>query len=172
MTFRAVYLAATAAVLLFLLAGCPDVPPALDDDQYEPNESNATAWFLGEVRASDPPASWNAAISTSTDRDYFAVLADDENSIGVIGDIEQFALNVHLVSPEGIDLDLYLYDESGTPIDSSTGPAGAGETVDAAWSGTVGLEDSRTWVIEVRGAGGSWGGGEYTLTIDLAESLE
>ncbi|MNU70235.1 hypothetical protein D3C71_596370 [compost metagenome] len=108
---------------------------------YEPNNSSAAA-------ATIPLATTiSAAISTSTDPDYYKVTT---TSVGT----HQFSL----VGPSGVDYDLYVYNSAGTQIGS-----GVGSTATESISITnlaVG-----TYTIQVMGYNGANSPTCYTLNV-------
>lgn len=108
---------------------------------YEPNETQAAA-------ATIPLATTiSAAISSSTDQDYFKVTT---TSVGTY----QFAL----AGPSGVDYDLNVYNSSGTLIGSGAGST-ATETVSIA-NLAVG-----TYTIQVFGYNGANSATCYTLNV-------
>jgi hypothetical protein len=160
------FLFAFAVVGLLLLAGCPATLPA----DYEPNDSLADSFDLGTIEEGMPERAWNATIAPSGDFDFFGLTAVDSSSIGIPGNSETFALAVRLLPPEGTNYDLHLYDGSGTLLDSSTNTGAAEDTIQLVWPGTYGLDDSKDFRIEVRGAGGAASATPYTLFADLEET--
>ncbi|MNJ84376.1 hypothetical protein D3C87_18270 [compost metagenome] len=108
---------------------------------YEPNNSSAAA-------ATIPLASTiSAAISTSTDPDYYKVTT---TSVGT----HQF----NLVGPSGVDYDLYVYNSAGTQIGSGVGST-ATESVSIT-NLAVG-----TYTIQVMGYNGANSPTCYTLNV-------
>ncbi len=108
---------------------------------YEPNNSSAAA-------ATIPLASTiSAAISTSTDPDYYKVTT---TSVGT----HQFSL----VGPSGVDYDLYVYNSVGTQIGSGVGST-ATESVSIT-NLAVG-----TYTIQVMGYNGANSPTCYTLNV-------
>lgn len=108
---------------------------------YEPNNSQAAA-------ATIPLATTiSAAISSSTDQDYFKVTT---TSVGT----HQFAL----VGPSGVDFDLYVYNSAGTQIGSGTGST-ATENVSIS-NLAVG-----TYTVRVFGYNGANSATCYTLSV-------
>lgn len=108
---------------------------------YEPNNTSATA-------AAIPLATTiSAAISTSTDPDYYKVTT---TSVGTY----QF----NLAGPSGVDYDLYVYNSAGTQIGSGVGTT-ATESVSIA-NLAVG-----TYTILVSGYNGANSATCYTLNV-------
>jgi hypothetical protein len=108
---------------------------------YEPNESQAAAATIPLT------TTISAAISSSTDQDYFKVTT---TSVGTY----QFAL----AGPSGVDYDLYVYNSSGTLIGYGTGST-ATENVSLA-----GLAVG-TYTVRVFGYNGANSPTCYTLNV-------
>jgi hypothetical protein len=160
-----------ACLCLFLLAGCPAT--VLDD--YEPNDALAVFFDLGSVTEGLAERSWSATISPDGDRDFYGFLAEEASDVTEIPlDEELFTLVLRLVPPQAPDArnyDLYLYSESGSLLDSSTNPDSAEETIVYTWDGVVGLDDSLSFRMEVRGAEGDDSTSPYTLHGSLGETF-
>jgi len=108
---------------------------------YEPNNSSAAA-------ATIPLATTiSAAISTSTDQDYYKVTT---TSVGT----HKFSL----VGPSGVDYDLYIYNSAGTQIGAGTGTT-ATETV------TITNLAVGTYTVRVIGYNGANSTTCYTLNV-------
>jgi hypothetical protein len=162
-------LSALAAAGLLLLAGCPSDHP----DAYEPNETIADFFDLGTVAGSPTESSWIGTISPEGDGDFYGMTAEDPDTLQVPGTPEHFTLTVRMIPPQSPDArnyDLYLYDEAGTEVDSSTNTGSAEETITVTWHGTVGPDESADFRVEVRGAGGDSSSSPYTLYASLEES--
>ena len=81
---------------------------------------------------------------------------------------ETFTLTIRLMPPQAPNAknyDLYLYDDSGNPLDSSTNPDCAEDAIVRGWAGTYGLSDSREFRVEVRGAGGDSSPVPYAFSL-------
>ena len=153
----------------FLLAGCPVQNP----DAYEPNETIADSYDLGTVAEVPSESSWGATLSPAGDHDFYGFTAPDPSTIGFPSDPEHFTLTVGMVPPQAPDArnyDLYLYDDAGSALDSSTNADSAEETITFTWDGTVGMNDARIFRIEVRSVGGDFSGALYTLYASLGET--
>jgi hypothetical protein len=152
-----------------LLAGCP----LEHHDAYEPNETLAGYYDLGTVAESPSESSWIATISPAGDRDFYGFTAEDPTTIGLAGAPEHFTLTARMVPPQSPDArnyDLYLYNDSGSELDSSTNPASSEETVVLTWDGTVGMDDSVDFRVEVRSVGGDFTVVPYVLYANLEET--
>ncbi len=107
---------------------------------FEPNETQATAAAITSGAAN------SAAISTSTDVDYFKI------TTSVTGN-----LVCNLAGPSGVDYDLYVYNSAGTQL-------GAGETSTATESVSLTNQTAGTYYIKVVGYSGANSTTCYTLT--------
>jgi hypothetical protein len=107
---------------------------------FEPNETQATAATITAGVAN------SAAISTTTDVDYFKVVttATSNNTFSLAG-------------PSGVDYDLYVYNSAGTQIGSSEGTT-ATETV------SLSSQAAGTYYIKVVGYNGANSATCYTIT--------
>jgi hypothetical protein len=162
-------LSAAALAVLPLLAGCPGALP----DEYEPNDALASAYDLGEVLGNEPEHSWSATISPKGDVDFYALTASEGTGIGMPFAPERFTFTLRLVppqAPDARDYDLYVYDLSGTLIESSRVSGAAEETIDLQWDGTVGADDSVEFRVEVRSAGHDASPSPYALYAALVET--
>jgi hypothetical protein len=163
-------LSAVALVGLLLLAGCPAT--LLDD--YEPNETITDFYCLGTVEGNVPEESWTATISPKADVDFFLILAEEESGFGFPMTDELLTLTIRMVPPQASDAhdyDLYLYDEAGSFLDSSTNSGACEETIVFTWDGVCGLSDSREFYVEVRGVGHESSATPYTLYAHLVEEM-
>ena len=106
---------------------------------FEPNETQATAAAIATGVAN------SAAISTSTDIDYYAITTTGTNNIAY-----------NLVGPSGVDFDLYVYNNAGTQIGSSAGTT-ATETI------SLTSQAAGTYYIKVLGYNGANSASCYTI---------
>ena len=106
---------------------------------FEPNETQATAAAIATG------ATNSAAISSSTDIDYYSITTTGTNNIVY-----------SLVGPSGVDYDLYVYNSAGTQIGSSLGST-ATETV------TLNSQAAGTYYIKVIGYNGANSATCYTI---------
>ncbi len=108
---------------------------------FEPNETQATAATISTGVAN------SAAISTSTDVDYFQVVttATSNNTFSLVG-------------PSGVDFDMTVYNSAGTQIGSGTGST-ATETV------SLTSQAAGTYYIRIFGFSGANSASCYTLTV-------
>ena len=106
---------------------------------FEPNESTAAAALItsGVVNS--------AAITTSTDNDYFKITTTATSNIVY-----------NLVGPSGVDFDLTVLNSSGTQIGSSAGTT-ATETI------TLNNQAAGTYYIRVYGYSGAFSATCYTI---------
>ncbi len=93
------------------------VGPAYDDWR-EPNETRATAYFIGLWSGGGPGWSFDAVIKTPTDTDWYVFSMDSSD----------VALSIDLTSLP-FDYDLELYNEGGTLIASSTNGGTSSESI-------------------------------------------
>jgi Metallo-peptidase family M12B Reprolysin-like/Secretion system C-terminal sorting domain/Bacterial pre-peptidase C-terminal domain/Fibronectin type III domain len=109
---------------------------------FEPNETQATAALISTGVAN------SAAISTSTDNDYFRVVttATSNNTFSLVG-------------PSGVDFDMTVFNSAGTQIGSGTGST-ATETV------SLTNQAAGTYYIRVFGFSGANSASCYTLTVN------
>lgn len=106
---------------------------------FEPNETQAAAAAISSGVTN------SAAITTSTDVDYFKITTTATSNIVY-----------NLVGPSGVDYDLYVYNSAGTQIGSSTGTT-ATETV------TLNSQAAGTYYIKVIGYSGANSATCYTI---------
>ncbi len=107
---------------------------------FEPNETQATAAAITSGVAN------SAAISSSTDVDYFQItIAATSNIV------------TNLAGPSGVDYDLYVYNSSGTQL-------GASESSTATESVSLSSQAAGTYYIKVIGYNGANSATCYTLT--------
>ncbi len=106
---------------------------------FEPNETQATAAAISSGVTN------SAAISTSTDVDYYSITTSGTNNIAY-----------NLVGPSGVDYDLYVYNSAGTQIGSSAGTT-ATETV------SLTSQAAGTYYIKVIGYSGANSATCYTI---------
>lgn len=106
---------------------------------FEPNETTATAAAItsGVVNS--------AAITTSTDVDYFKITTTATSNIVY-----------NLVGPSGVDFDLTIYNSAGTQLSTATG-ATATETI------TLTNQAAGTYYIKVFGFSGAFSSTCYTI---------
>jgi hypothetical protein len=111
---------------------------------FEPNETQATAATIIAGVAN------SAAITTSTDIDYFKVVttATTNNTFSLVG-------------PSGVDYDLTIYNSAGTQIGSSAGST-ATETV------SLTNQAAGTYYIKIIGYNGANSATCYTITATTA----
>ena len=107
---------------------------------FEPNETQATAAAISSGVAN------SAAISTSTDVDYFKITTTATSNIAY-----------SLAGPSGVDYDLYVYNSSGTQLGSS-------ETSTATESVSLTNQAAGTYYIKVAGYNGANSATCYTIT--------
>lgn len=106
---------------------------------FEPNETQAAAAAISSGVTN------SAAISTSTDIDYYKITTTATSNIVY-----------NLVGPTGVDYDLYIYNSAGTQIGSGTGST-ATETV------TLNNQAAGTYYIKVIGYNGANSATCYTI---------
>ena len=106
---------------------------------FEPNETQTAAAAISSGVTN------SAAISSSTDIDYFKITTTGTNDIVY-----------NLVGPSGVDYDLYVYNSAGTQIGSSTGTT-ATETV------SLTSQAAGTYYIKVIGYSGANSATCYTI---------
>ncbi|MFN8252376.1 MAG: M4 family metallopeptidase [Ferruginibacter sp.] len=106
---------------------------------FEPNETTAAAAAITSGVTN------SAAITTTTDVDYFKITTTATGSIVY-----------NLVGPSGVDFDLYIYNSAGTQIGSGTGST-ATETV------TLNSQAAGTYYIKVIGYNGANSATCYTI---------
>jgi len=106
---------------------------------FEPNETQATAAAIASGVTN------SAAISSSTDVDYYKITTTGTNS-----------MVYNLVGPSGVDFDLYIYNSAGTQIGSGAGST-ATETVSLAG------QAAGTYYIKVIGYNGANSTTCYTI---------
>ncbi|MFN8247802.1 MAG: zinc-dependent metalloprotease family protein [Ferruginibacter sp.] len=106
---------------------------------FEPNETQATAAAITSGVTN------SAAISSSTDIDYYSITTTATSNIVY-----------NLVGPSGVDFDLYVYNSAGTQIGSGTGST-ATETV------TLNSQAAGTYYIKVIGYNGANSATCYTI---------
>lgn len=110
---------------------------------FEPNESIAAAATISAGVAN------SAAITTSTDNDYFRVVTTSSSN------------NVFsLAGPSGVDFDLIIYNSGGTQIGSGTSST-ATETV------SLTNQSAGTYYIRVFGYNGAFSATCYTITATV-----
>jgi len=111
---------------------------------FEPNESTAAAATISTGVAN------SAAISTSTDNDYFKITTTATSNI-----------TYSLVGPSGVDYDLSILNSAGTQIGSGTGST-ATETV------SLTNQAAGTYFIRVFGYNGANSTTCYTITATVS----
>ncbi|CAN5478535.1 zinc-dependent metalloprotease family protein [soil metagenome] len=107
---------------------------------FEPNETQAAAIAISSGVAN------TAAISTSTDIDYYKITTTATSNIAV-----------NLAGPSGVDYDLYIYNSSGTQL-------GAGESGTATESVSLSGQAAGTYYIKVIGYNGANSSTCYLIT--------
>ncbi len=113
---------------------------------FEPNETQATA------AAIISGATNSAAISSSTDVDYYSITTTATGSI-----------TYNLVGPSGVDYDLYIYNSAGTQL-------GSGTTSTATETVTLSSQAAGTYYIKVIGYNGANSTTCYTIKATAATS--
>ncbi len=118
-------------------------PPSGCGTAFEPNESIAAAATISAGVANQ------AAITTSTDNDYFRVVttATSNNTFTLAG-------------PSGVDFDMTIYNSGGTQIGSGTSSS-ANETV------TLNNQAAGTYYIRIYGYNGANSATCYTITATV-----
>lgn len=111
---------------------------------FEPNETQATAAVI-TIGVSN-----SAAITTSTDNDYFKITTTGTTN-------NTFSL----VGPGGVDYDMTIFNSAGTQIGAGTGST-ATETV------TLNNQAAGTYIIRVFGYNGANSATCYTITANAA----
>lgn len=106
---------------------------------FEPNETQATAAAITSGVTN------SAAISSSTDIDYYKITTTGTNSIVY-----------NLVGPSGVDYDLYIYNSAGTQI-------GASESSTATETVSLSNQAAGTYYIKVIGYNGANSATCYTI---------
>jgi hypothetical protein len=124
----------TAAAAQFTTTAAPACATA-----FEPNETQATAAAISSGVTN------SAAISTTTDIDYYKITTTASSNIVY-----------NLVGPSGVDFDLYVYNSAGTQIGSSLGTT-ATETV------SLSNQAAGTYYIKVIGYNGANSATCYTI---------
>jgi hypothetical protein len=118
-------------------------PPSGCGTAFEPNESIAAAATISANVANQ------AAITTSTDNDYFRVVTTAASN------------NVFtLAGPSGVDYDMTIYNSAGTSIGSGTSSS-ANETV------TLNNQPAGTYYIRIYGYNGANSPTCYTITATV-----
>ena len=107
---------------------------------FEPNETQATAGAIASGVAN------SAAISTTTDVDYYSITTTVTSNIVY-----------NLAGPSGVDYDLYVYNSAGTQI-------GASESSTATESVSLTSQVAGTYYIKVIGYNGANSATCYTIT--------
>lgn len=110
---------------------------------FEPNETQAAAATISAGVAN------SAAITTSTDNDYFKITTTGTNNI-----------TYRLVGPSGVDFDMTILNSAGTSIGSGTSGS-ATETV------TLNNQAAGTYSIRIFGYNGANSASCYTLTVTV-----
>lgn len=110
---------------------------------FEPNETQAAAATISAGVAN------SAAITTSTDNDYFKITTTGTANI-----------TYSLVGPAGVDFDMTILNSAGTSIGSGTS-ASATETV------TLNNQAAGTYSIRIFGFNGATSATCYTLTVTV-----
>ena len=113
---------------------------------FEPNETQAAAATIVSGALN------SAAISTSTDVDYYRIVtsATANNTYSLVG-------------PSGVDFDMYIYNSGGTQIGSGTSGS-ATETV------TINSQAAGTYYVRIIGYNGANSATCYTLRVAPAGS--
>ena len=130
----------------------------------------ATGVLLDTVDEDSTEQSWTATISADGDRDFFVLDAEEGTAICIPGTAQSYTFRVRLVPPQGADCrdyDLYLYDDAGTLIDSSENAGCLEEAIIFGWVGECGLNDSLSFIAEVRPQPGEFSCSPYTLYADM-----
>ncbi|MCX7029400.1 MAG: hypothetical protein NTU62_04685 [Spirochaetes bacterium] len=143
-------------------------------DAYEPNETLNGYQSLGTVFETATEQQWTATISPTVDRDFYWFMAEEDGGLGFPLESELFTLTVRLVPPQAPharNYDLYLFADGGGVLEQSTTLGSAEEIVVFAWDGTVGIDDSQSFRLEVRGVDGAFTCSPYTLYADLVETI-
>lgn len=107
---------------------------------FEPNETQAAAATISSGVAN------SAAISTSTDVDYYKIVTSASSNIVY-----------SLAGPSGVDYDLYIYNSAGTQI-------GSGTSSTASESVSLTSQAAGTYYIKVIGYNGANSATCYTIT--------
>lgn len=163
-----------AVSILIILLACP-LSPAGDSESedeeectagsYEPNESIDSCYDLGTVKENDPEVSYTARIAPQIDKDFYRLYAEEGSSICLLMTMD-CRIEIRLVPPTGKDYDLYLYDDAGTLLSSSTASGDTEESITYDW-GLCSTDDSWYFRIEVRPLAGAWDCSNYTLNIKM-----
>ena len=94
---------------------------------YEPNETRATAYDLGVLGGITTIAT---SINTGSDKDYFIFTTSD------VGKSDSY-VKLNYSHGSGADLDLKIYNASGTQVGSSTGTSGVENISMSGWAAGV-----------------------------------
>ena len=154
------------ASFLLIITSCKrDKPVICDLDIYEPNNSFGTVFFSGEVKENSMDIS--AQISSENDVDFYKIFAREDIRVVYPGTPENFRISFNLIPPPGKDYDLYIYDNTGSPLGHSANRGLGEEIFEFNWVGTAGINDDRYFVIEVRPYSGAWDCEDYILSITM-----
>jgi hypothetical protein len=107
----------------------------------------------------------DARTATGSASEWLEVTVAEASSAFPLQDLRFTAT---LTSPPGMNFDLHVYQSpcgSGS-YGSSTNGAGQTDTVSSGWADTLGADDSRTVILEVRHVGGGVCGASWSLEVD------
>ena len=157
------------SVCLLFFSGCKsDDIITCDPDIYEANESLGDGFSLDFVQ--EDARTFTARISSENDLDFYNITAEEGTHIGIPYTKQYFRVTFDLILPSGKDYDLYIYNETGSALDQSIERGDMEEVVELDWEGAIGLDDSKTFGIEVRPYDGDWDCKDYTLTVTMLYS--
>jgi len=139
-------------------------------DVYETNNACSSSRNLGTVAETNSEMSWTATIYPSGDVDYFRFYAEEGSHTCFPGTNQTYQVRVRLrppQSPNCVDYDLYLYNDSCASAGSSTNGSCNNETITFTWSGTCGTDDSRYFRVRVQPFSGVSECVTYTFYADM-----
>jgi len=143
---------------------CPIQPPDAGSDagSCDATTSCAANVAMGTVRGD---IGTDIVTTTGTRSEWLQVTVSEGNSSIVAADLKFTAV---LTSPPGMDFNLYVYESPcGSGLyGQSTNPAGQTDTVTGGWGDTLGVDDTRVVILEVRYAAGGVCGATWTLEVD------
>jgi hypothetical protein len=162
-----VFIIISAYLLIF--SGCKsDEEIKCEPDNYEVNNTLDKASSLGSVK--EESKTFKARISEEGDLDFYSITAEEADHIGTPFSSQYFRITFDLLLPSDKDYDLYIYDENGSVAGQSTERNKNEEIVELDWEGMIGVDDSRSFSIEVRPYSGAWDCSDYTLKVTMSYS--